>query len=463
MESRAVAQFWTTLDGPPSQLSRLRVTGPPGTLPSPLPVTDLAVASVAVAGLAAAELLAVRGGPVRDCTVDRRAVATAFTSERHLRHDGVAVGGWAPLSGFFRTQDGWVRLHANYPHHEERLLTALELAAGADRDAVAARLAERSALAAEDAVTAAGGLAVAVRTPVEWAESAPGRAASAQPLVAVDTAGGGGAPGLVPGAALPAAGVRVLDLTRVIAGPVATRTLAYLGADVLRVDSPHLPELLAAHLDTGLGKRSTLLDLRSPTGRETLDDLLAGADVVVTGYRAGALDPFGLDAAQLQAARPNLVVTSLTAWGDAGPWRARRGFDSLVQAASGIAALTGSSTPTGAAQPGVLPAQALDHATGYLLAAAILRALTRRAGGAGGSTIGASLARTAAWLIAAPRSRVDGPEATNDDPEPWLADLPGPYGVVRHAVPPFRLDGGAPDWATGPVPWGSSPPRWLDR
>ncbi|MFG1923476.1 CoA transferase [Cryptosporangium sp. NPDC048952] len=451
MESRAIAEFWAGVGGAPEALSRLRIAGPTQTLPSPLPVTDLAVAAVASAGLAAGEFLASRGGSVRNCTVDRRAVATAFTSERHLRLDGVEVGGWAPLSGFFRTRDGWVRTHANYPHHESRLLGALGLPSGADRDALATHLAQRSALDVEERVTAAGGLALAVRTPESWAtspagrsaatgsltETSPGYAAAAGPLVGT---------GADSGAA--ARGMRVLDLTRVIAGPVATRTLAYLGADVLRVDSPNLPELIPQHLDTGLGKRSTLLDLRSPADRRTFDDLLADADVVVTGYRAGALDAFGLDADRLRAARPELVVASLTAWGATGPWRTRRGFDSLVQAASGIAA----STADADGHPGVLPAQALDHATGYLLAAAILRALTR----GGGATIRASLARTATWLLRAPRSAGAGAFDAND----WLGELNSPYGVVRHALPPFRLDDGPRDWPTGPVTWGSSEPRW---
>ncbi|GAA0281662.1 CoA transferase [Cryptosporangium japonicum] len=455
VEKHAIAEFW---GGPAEALARLRIEGPPETLPSVLPVTDLAVASVAAAGLAAGELLAARGGGVRECVVDRRAVATAFTSERHLRLDGAEVGGWAPLSGFFRTRDGWVRTHANYPHHEERLLTALGLPPGSDRAEVAAELARRDAADVEDVVVAAGGLALAVRSPDEWAGSPAGRAASTGPLVDVDHAPGG-VPARRDGNGRdrrdgngPAAGVRVLDLTRVIAGPVATRTLAYLGADVLRVDPPGLPELTAAHLDTGVGKRSTLLDLRSPGDRRTFDELLAGADVVVTGYRSAAVNALGLDADRLRAARPGLVVAGLTAWGTAGPWRARRGFDSLVQAATGVATLTADA----AGRPGVLPAQALDHATGYLLAAAILRALARPATGA---TIRVSLARTAAWLLNAPRPRSTGTEPERSDA--WLAELPSSYGVVRHAVPPFHLDGRPRDWTTGPVAWGTSEPRWL--
>src|SRR5262249_4211076 len=157
-----------------------------------------------------------------------------------------------------------------------------------------------------------------------------------------------------------------LDLTRVIAGPVATRTLALLGADVLRIDSPELPEIPAQHLDTGMGKRSTLLDLARPADRQTFEDLLATAGVVVTGYRPGALDRFGLDTSALHQRSPALVVASVSAWSTSGPWSGRRGFDSIVQTACGIA----DTEATADATPGALPVQALDHATGYLLAAA---------------------------------------------------------------------------------------------
>ncbi|NEC50570.1 hypothetical protein G3I18_18625, partial [Actinospica acidiphila] len=191
------------------------------------------------------------------------------------------------------------------------------------------------------------------------------------------------------GPLLPASGLRVLDLTRVIAGPVATRTLALLGADVLRLDRPGLPELPDQHTDTGFGKRSALLDL--VTDREGFEELLAGADVVVTGYRPGALDRFGLGAEALAERRPGLVVAQLSAWGATGPWAGRRGFDSLVQVATGIAHVERG--PEG--RPGALPAQALDHGTGYLLAAGVLRALSDQAEAGGSRLVRAALARTA--------------------------------------------------------------------
>ncbi|MEU5227105.1 CoA transferase, partial [Streptomyces toyocaensis] len=416
-------------------------------------------ASVGACALAAAELGARRtvGGGVPSVRVDDGAVATAFTSERHLRIDGRTPETFAPLSRFWRTADGWVRTHANYPHHRARLLAALGVAE--DPDAVAAALAERSAAGIEETVSAAGGLAVALRTPGEWAAHDQGVAVRARPLVErarLDPAPARVLTRVGRDPLLPAAGLRVLDLTRVIAGPVATRTLALLGADVLRVDSPGLPEIPDQHADTGFGKRSALLDLGAD--RETLEELLASADVVVTGYRPGALDRFGLTPGALAARRPGVVVAELSAWGAYGPWGGRRGFDSLVQVATGIAAFEGTQ-----GKPGALPAQALDHGTGYLLAAGVLRALTDQTDEGGSRLVRVALARTAGWLLeGAGREDAVGGGRAGDDlaPGPWLAETDGPLGRLRHALPPVTFAGGPSDWARPPGGWGTDPARW---
>lgn len=377
---------WSELGGDPALLARVSTVVRPGALPARLPVRELARACVGACALAAAELGAHRAGRVEvpRVTVDDGAVATAFTGERHLLVDGRAPQTFAPLSRFWRTADGWVRTHANYPHHRARLLHALDVPE--DPAAVGSALRDRPALEVEEAVYGAGGLAVALRTPAEWAAHDQAAALATRPLVErvrLDTSRARALPPLDGTPLLPAAGLRVLDLTRVLAGPVATRTLALLGADVLRLDAPHLPELPDQHADTGFGKRSATLDLAA--GRDRFEELLAAADVVVTGYRPGALDRFGLSPEALAERRPGLVVAQVSAWGAYGPWGGRRGFDSLVQVATGIAAVEGS-----AERPGALPAQALDHGTGYLLAAAVLRVLTEQAygdaAGGGGSS-----------------------------------------------------------------------------
>ena len=298
----ATAHAWRELGGATALVERVTFAGT-SDLGGVLPTRELARASVAVCSLAAAELLAVRTG--RDLPavhVDEGAVSTAFASERHLRVDGQPIPLFAPLSGFWRAADGWVRTHANYPHHRARLLTALGLPDTGDDTALAHRLSsaigERPAVDVQETVYAAGGLAVAV---------APAGAVD-EPLVTVEAAVANAGTSLPP-AALPAQDVRVLDLTRVLAGPVATRTLALLGADVLRVDPPWLPEADGTHIDTGFGKRTTRLALDDAADRATFEQLLGTADVVVLGYRPGALDRHGLSADALLARHPRLVVT----------------------------------------------------------------------------------------------------------------------------------------------------------
>ncbi|MER6998357.1 CoA transferase [Streptomyces sp. NPDC000410] len=434
------ALLWAALGGDPALTGRVSYGGPEGLLPARLPVRELAGASVAVCSLAAAEHAARReGGAVPALRVDDGAVATAFVSERHLLIDGRAPETFAPLSRFWRTADGWVRTHANYPHHRAALLAALKT----DEEGVGRALAERRALDVEETVYEAGGLAVALRTPEEWSAHPQGASAARGPLVArerLDDA----APRARSGP------LRVLDLTRVIAGPVATRTLALLGADVLRVDPPRLPELPDQHADTGFGKRSATLDLDSRTDRRTLGELLDGADVLVTGYRPGALERYGLS-------RPGLVIARLSAWGDDGPWGARRGFDSLVQAASGIAVLEGSEE-----RPGALPAQALDHATGYLLAAAVLRSLTEQEDEGGTRLVRTALARTAHFLVhELPGGAASRPSPGAYAPERWLAETDSPLGRLRHALPPVSSPAGATNWSRPPGVWGADAPRWA--
>ncbi|MGW6574655.1 CoA transferase [Streptomyces sp. NPDC054945] len=439
----AAAQAWEALGGAPELVGRIRYRGGGDLGEGPLPVAELARATVAVCGLAARELTAVRAGSgVEDAApvvVDEGAVATAFVSERHLRVEGRAPVTFAPLSGFWRTADGWVRTHANYPHHEVALVRALGLPS-ATPEAVRAAVAGRTAVEVQELAYGEGGLAVAVAR--EYGDP--------QPLLEpVRETGARGRPLRPAPAGRPAAGVRVLDLTRVIAGPVATRTLGLLGADVLRIDPPGLPEADDAYADTGFGKRSALLDLAQARDRAVFEGLLAEADVVVTGYRPGALERYGFGARELLERWPGLVVAELCAWGwrARGPWAGRRGFDSLVQAGYGIAARCGG--PDGV--PGVLPAQALDHGTGYLVAAGVLRALAE----GGGRGLRFSLAGTGSWLVRGVARAGGG--AGVYAAEPWLRVTPSGYGVLRHAASPFG------EWGAGPSRWGTDRAGWLPR
>ncbi|HYW26041.1 MAG TPA: CoA transferase [Terriglobales bacterium] len=442
------------LPGPPAPL---RVTGPVGHLPSRFPVEDAAIACVGAALLAAAALPRQRSDREPDVAVDRAHVAAAVRSESLFRLGDRAAGpGFAPLSRFWRTADGWVRTHANYPWHRAALLRVLGVSG--DADEVAAALAERRARDVEERVFAAGGVAAAVRSFDEWGEHAQGRALASEPLVARRTLGNA-APRRRAEADLPLAGVRVLDLTRVIAGPVCTRFLAALGADVLRIDPPGHPDLPPGTADTLLGKRSAFVDLASRDGLDMLHGLLAGADVLVQGYRPASLERFGLGFEHLAERHPGLVTVVLDAWGHSGPWSGRRGFDSIVQAASGIAA---GESPDGA-RPGALPCQLLDHGTGYLAAAAALDGLRRQAelGGTHGRWL--SLARTAWWLVTAPAppAAAHAPVRPDPDQPSWMVRLTSAQGLVTAVSPPGAIAGRALCWPDRLTDYGIDPPGWT--
>jgi crotonobetainyl-CoA:carnitine CoA-transferase CaiB-like acyl-CoA transferase len=422
---------------------------------STLPSSAAATASIATALRAAGALLAARNGTHPELSLPRAHVLMEVTSERHFSVDGHnAAMLFAPLSRYWRAGDGWIRTHGNFPWHRDALLTAL--ACADDPPALESAIAERSAYDIETKVMAAGGVAAAVRTLDEWRAHPQGRAVADEPLISHHW--------LPRGAArrrsacdLPARGVRVLDLTRVIAGPVCTRYLAALGADVLRIDPPQHRDDIArgAAADTLLGKRSAFVDLATTSGRATLHDLLGSADVVVFGYRTGALDRFGLHANELAVRYPGLVIVTLNAWGHHGPWADRRGFDSVVQAPTGIGMLESCDGET----PGALPFQLLDHGTGYLAAAAALDGLRRQAAEGGTHLRRLSLARTANWLTSAVSTTTRATPALAVDPSPWLQQLDLRGHTTSFVSPPGMIDGVPLQWS-GSGCYGSDDASW---
>lgn len=463
LQERLIARAWeaVTADDPATRSTlpaRAILTGTSGHLASRFPVEEVAVASVAVALLAAAALSEQRGRQPRTVALDRAHVADAVRSERYFCVAGRPAGAtFASLSRFWPAADGWVRTHANYAWHRAALVNAL--GTSEDADAVAAAIAELSAEAVEQRVKTAGGIATAVRTLEAWRVHPQGLAVAAEPLIGHELLGDSAPRPRLP-ADLPLTGVRVLDFTRVIAGPVCTRFLGALGADVLRLDPPGHPDMRAgAVADTLLGKRSAYLDLRAPGSDARLHELLDRADVVVCGYRPGALDRFGLDAASLAQRHPGIVAVFLDAWGHTGPWADRRGFDSVVQAPTGIAAgesLTGD-------EPGALPCQLLDHGTGYLAAAAVLDGLHRQASRGGTHLRRLSLARTASWLTSHDSPYQQRRETTpvDSDTPAWRVELESPDGPVTAVLPPGGLDDVALRWPLPITAYGvDSPTPW---
>jgi crotonobetainyl-CoA:carnitine CoA-transferase CaiB-like acyl-CoA transferase len=454
MTTRRVAEtIWEELTGSTVLPAELTVTGE-GALASVFPVTDFAAGAVAAAGLATAELLAAQFGAAPAVTVDRRLAAFWFGwSLRPIGWELPSI--WHPIAGDYRTADGWIRIHANAPRHRDAALRVL--GGGETRDEVAARVAAWTGADLESAIVAAGGCSAEMRSMAAWADHPQGAAVAAEPLAHISAWPAAPALAWRPSRDRPLQGVRVLDLTRILAGPIATRRLAGLGAEVLRIDPPGwdepgvIPEIT-------LGKRCARLDLEVEADRRTFEALLSQADVLVHGYRPGALDGLGYGENARRRLAPRLIEASLCAYGWTGPWSRRRGFDSLVQMSSGIA--QAGTEAIGGDAPAPLPVQALDHVTGYLLAAAVIRGLTRRSLGEGGSSSRLSLARTAKLLVDLDPASSEPPLApvTDDDLAPGVEITA--WGEARRLKPPVTVEGAPLRWDLPASALGSAMARW---
>ena len=429
------------------------------------PVRSFAAASVAAAGSAIAELASSLAGEPVSSRVDA-SLARAWFSGSFTPAGWDVPPPWDPLSRDYPCADGWIRLHTNAPRHKSAALCVLGLRPGADAGQAAPAVRPWKAEELEDAILAAGGCAARMRSAEQWLSHPQGRAVSQEPLVGWTRRRAEAPLESLGTPHRPLEGVRVLDFTRVIAGPVATRFLAGFGARVLRIDPPDWQEP-ALEAEMLLGKRSARLDLREPEGQRKIRELLAGADVVVHGYRPGALTGLGLDEHRMQQLRPGLVTVAIDAYGWTGPWRGRRGFDSLVQMSSGIADAGMVWAASDAPRP--LPAQVLDHATGYLAAAAAVRAWTRRMDGEVHAAR-LSLARTAVELQRAADARPAVPppwEAPAAGAEPHLPRTAEQthWGPGERLAPPLSFDsrtGNVPRmaWDVPAAPLGSAPAEW---
>jgi hypothetical protein len=444
---------WTALCGPPAALDAVRFTGDGG-LPSTFAVSDLAASTIAVAALAIAELARACGGPAPGVVVNRR--LASFWFKESIRPSGWRLPPrWGPLAGDFRASDGWIRLHTNAPHHHA--VAARILDGPRDKAEAASAVARWRAHDLEAAIVAAGGCAAEMRSTRAWTEHPQGRAVAAEPLVHFLSSGHAADRDWAGSASRPLAGLRVLDLTRVLAGPVASRVLAGFGATVLRIDPSSWNEPGTVP-EVTLGKRCARLDLKTAEGRRIFETLLASADVFLNGYRSDALERLGYGDDARRALAPGLVDVRLDAYGWSGPWATRRGYDSLVQMSSGIAE-AGMRWKTADA-PVPLPAQALDHATGYLTAAAAIRGLTLRLTAGHGTQARLSLARTAKLLIDCGENH-EVPPLAPETPADIAPDIEHTsWGDARRLMPPVAIGGIPMRWDLPATDLGSAPPAW---
>ncbi len=432
------------------------VTGD-GRLSSRFAVTDLATSTlgaVAVSISALVEGLGLSGG--RPCVCVNRKLSSLWFARSIYPIEWEMPPVWDAIAGDYEGRDGWIKLHTNLPHHREAALSVI--GGAANRQAVAAAIKTRDIDELETAIVQAGGVAAAMRARAAWINHPQGKAVSSEPLIDWSEAQPGKIRTWPATRERPLAGLRVLDLTRVLAGPVATRTLAGFGADVLRIDPADWSEPNVVP-DITLGKRCCRLDLRNEHDRTKFEQLLRGADLLVHGYRPDALDQLGYGQVVRHQIAPELIEVSLDAYGWTGPWSGRRGFDSLVQMSCGIADAgmqwANQDIPT------PLPVQALDHATGYLMAAAAIRAISAAITGACTRNAQLSLARTAELLLTYPQ---DEPGTLTLHPE--IADFSEevektPWGPAHRLLAPVVIDGTPMTWHRPACELGSSLPHWI--
>ncbi|MDE4133105.1 CoA transferase [Phaeobacter sp. QD34_3] len=429
-----------------------------GHWPSAFAVSELATASIAAVGVELADYMQAAGLVTQApaVTVDQRLAALWFGYS--FRPEGWEMPSlWDPIAGNYPSADGWIRLHTNLPRHRAAALSVLGCAA--KPEAVRAAVATWQGDDLEQAIVTKGGAAAAMRSRDQWLAHPQGQAVASEPLVQW------GQPRAIAPRALPRAtasrplaGLKVLDLTRVLAGPIATRTLAGFGADVLRIDPPGWDEP-GVIPDISMGKRMAMLDLKTAQDRSRSEALLSRADVLVHGYRPGALAALGYGQEIRDRIAPNRVEVTLNAYGWTGPWAARRGFDSLVQMSAGIAD-TGRSWAA-ADKPVPLPVQALDHATGYLMAAAVISALNAATRQDNAPQARLSLARTAE-LMASLQGSNSGPQITAAETGDYAAAIEqSGWGPGLRLKPPLSLADTRMHWPRPAGKTGSSPAQWT--
>src|SRR5499433_1620963 len=436
-------------------------------LPTPFSIGETSAAALGAVGLAVSDLWTLRTGRRQAVAVDTRQATASLRSGHYMKLDGAPVSTERNVvMGVYPAKNGrWSYLHCNFPNHRAAALSVLGVPE--DRDAVRKAVVQWDALELEEAIIAARGAGGMVRTMDEWARHPQAQALATLPLFEIVKIGEA-PPEKLPDGDRPLSGIRVLDLTRVLAGPTCARTLAEHGADVLKITAAHLPNLGYQEYDTGHGKLSAHLDLREPKDVETLRALVREGDVFSQGYRPGTLGARGFSPEALAQLRPGIIVVSLSAFSHTGPWAARRGFDTVVQTVSGITTRQGELFPGATPGPQFYPVSAIDYLTGYLMAFGAMVALARRAREGGSWLVRISLAQTGRWLVGlgeVPAANLtDVPkEFTAAELERWTIASDTPAGRLDHLGPTVQLSETSPRWARPSVPLGYHEPVWPAR
>jgi crotonobetainyl-CoA:carnitine CoA-transferase CaiB-like acyl-CoA transferase len=465
MINKALSTILPIAGWPEERAREVEITGAfDPILPTPFRLAETSTATLAAVGLAVSDLWELRTGRHQQVRIDTRRATASLRSGKYLKLDGVPVSDAAnAIMGFYPAKNGrWSYVHANFSNHRAAALKVL--GAADDRGAVAKAVAQWDAIELEEAIIAARGAGGMVRTMDEWARHPQGAAVAALPLMEILKIGDS-PPEPLPRGDRPLSGIRVLDLTRVIAGPTCARTLAEHGADVLKISAAHLPSLGRQEYDTGHGKLSAYIDLREEKGKEILRGLVRDAHVFSQGYRPGTLGGRGFSPEALAKMRPGIVAVSLCAFSHAGPWASRRGFDTVIQSVSGIAYRQGEVFPGAEPGPQFYPVSAIDFLTGHLMAFGTMVALARRAREGGSWLVRISLAQTGRWLVSrgqVPEAQLKGvpKDFTAAEIEGWSTMSTTPDGQLRHLGPVISLSETPPRWARPTVPLGYHKPEW---
>jgi crotonobetainyl-CoA:carnitine CoA-transferase CaiB-like acyl-CoA transferase len=436
-------------------------------LPTSFKISETASATLAAVGLAVSDLWELRTGKRQNLCIDTGHATASLRSTKYLRLNGAKINTELnSVMGMYPAKDGrWCYLHCNFPNHRAAAMKVLNVPE--ERSAVAKAVTEWDAPELEEAIIAAGGAGGMVRSAAEWAQHPQGRAVASLPLMEIVKIGDS-PPEALPDGERPLSNVRVLDLTRVLAGPTCARTLAEHGADVMKISAPHLPFIPYQEYDTGHGKLSTHLDLRDEKELGTLLDLARECDVFSQGYRPGSLANRGLSPAELAQLRPGIICVSMCAFGHEGPWASRRGFDTAVQVVSGIAARQGELFPGQDAGPQFYPVSAIDYLTGYLMAFGTIVALRKRAQEGGSWLVRLSLAQVGRWLqqqgeLTASELAGAPPEFDQAELDRWMMSSDTPMGTLTHLAPVVQFSETPARWARPSVPLGHSEPVWSAR
>lgn len=456
----ALSEILNAAGLPPALGSRIDFSGDDPVFPTRYRIGAAGAAAIGATGVAAAQLWTLRTGRPQDIHVSVRGAAAALRSARYMKLIGPAQPDPVdPLTGFYSAAgDRWMYLHCNFPNHRDAALTVLGISA-ASKHGLAPAVEQWDGPALEDALMETGACGALARSEQEWEQHPQAAAIKLLPLLEIVRIGDA-APEPLAAAARPLSDIRVLDLTRVLAGPTCARTLAEHGADVLKIAAPHLPDSGWLEFDTGLGKLSAYLDIREPKGAATLRELAQTADVFSQSYRPGALEHYGFGPEKLAALRPGIICVELSAWGREGPWRSRRGFDTIVQTATGMAASGDGNKPQ------LMPVSAIDYVSGYLMAFGAMVALARRATEGGSWLVRVSLARTGRWIVdlglVAALAETSN-DLADEEIDHLVTQTVTPAGNLRHLAPIVQMSETKPYWARPAVPLGTHPPQWPKR